>query len=145
VVVIADAAYYASIIEDVQARLAGLDTTGYRWDTSDGWAQARHPADIITAPEHLRAWFALGQAATFVRTHIEHSAVLVFAARYQADDDAISQARAHAAARAAADMLNGWSLPGGERLLPKAWTIEPAQNDFLTVTLTASLLLPRGS
>ena len=141
---IADGDYYARIVESVMDGLEALDVTGYRWDTSDGWTQAGAEKDVADTPIHLRAWFGLGQAGKWARFEIQHTAILSFAARYQHDQDALCQGRAHAACRHAADFLGGWGLPTGERLLPTGWNVEQTPNDFLRCSVTCILTIPRG-
>lgn len=140
---VTDAAYYAGIVESVVDVLTSLDVTGYAWDTSDGWTQALYP-DPRNGTAHLEAWIAIGDCTGITRSHMAHAFRLVFSSRYQADDDSISQARTHAAARSAVDALLTWQGDHGERLIPSGYSMTQISDEWLEVAITCSLLLLRG-
>lgn len=141
---VTDAAYYAQVVETIMDGIEALDPTGYQWSSSDGWTQARFVDGTRGGSQHLEAWLTLGDAVLIERSHIRHAAMLVFSARYVADDDAIAQARAHAAARAAVDHLLTWRGAYDERVIPSGYRVEPISEDWLVVTISMHILLPRG-
>jgi len=140
---IRDAAYYAAIHEGLFNSLQSLDVTGYAALDSDGWSQGRWMDATREGYAHLEAWLDLG-SAEFLRSSIEHRSQLVFAARHTADDDAVSMGRAHAAARDAAEViLSAGTWPGRVRALQVAYDIEATGSEWLLITLTFKLHLPR--
>lgn len=136
---VTDAAYYAGILEAVYDHLAALDTTGYQWGTGERWAQS--PSPELT--DHLQCWVDLGSVESVDATSLMHALRIQAVCRYAPDDDSISQARTHAAARAAIDALTAWRTHE-LRCVPRGYTIEAATPDHLSVTITATLILPRG-
>ncbi len=144
VALLAGTVYYKALLEGLYSDLGALDTSDYAWDTSDRWTQARYLSPQDGGTRHLETWIDLGAATDIGRSMIAHEASLTFACRYKPDDDSTSQGRMHAAARHAVDFLLAWSHPSGARARPTRYAIEGISVDWLAVTVTFTLLLPRG-
>ena len=138
-----DAADFDALLQSLYTALGNLPTGGYQWDPSDRWTQALYPGGQT---RHLETWIDLGGAVSWDRAVVRHEAALVVAMRYHPDDDSISQARIHAAARCAMDMLQGWSMTDGTRALPTGvQPLELATAEWVRVTVTFTLTYPRTS
>jgi len=141
---VVDASYYARLLEDLYDGLESLDVTGYQGADSDGWSQARTLDVEGTAVQHLECLFRLGANVTRQgRGLFIHDAAGLFIHRWVSDDDSISQARLHAAARHLMAYLDGWSLPSGERAVPQGYEVERVAEDWIGVAVNFQLLIPR--
>lgn len=141
---VADASYYASVLESLYGELADRDVTGYEWAASDGWTQARFVDAIRGGSSHLETWIDLSGGTRFKRSFVEHDSGLTFWSRYAADDDSIAQARTLAATRDAMEMLARWSHPSGARTLPTESTIAAFTGEWIEVRISFVLQIPRG-
>lgn len=140
-----DAAYYQRVLDALYDALAGLSTVGYQWSSDDRWTRGRF-VDLATgATRHLATWIDLGEQDDYVRSHVRHKARMITACRYAEEQDAVSQGRMHAAARAAEELLLGLHGPTVERALPTGYTLAGLSDSFSAVTVTFDLYLPRGS
>ena len=105
--------YWQSLLEAIYTAFEDRDTAGYAWLPTDRWTQSRN---AMNWTGHLECWADLGGAIRPLGHAFEHSALLAFAVRYQADDDSLSQARMHAAIRDACECLLRLVLPHGCRV-----------------------------
>lgn len=105
--------FWRRLLEALYTGLEGRDTSGYAWLQSDRWTQSR---DATRWTGHLECWFDLGEIASVTSDAFVHAGTLAFAARYQADDDSMSQARMQAAVRDAYEYLKRVALPDGCRV-----------------------------
>lgn len=139
------ASYYAHVLEELYRAIKGLDVSGYRTQDSDGWSQARHLGEHGRPTEHLETLIDLGGAEVSA-SFIDHDARLYFHFRYSPDDDSLSQARMHAAARDVTAMLDKWSLPTGERTATQRYQpLSPDEDgSWVLVELTFLLRIPRS-
>ena len=134
--------YYRRLIETIYTGLEGRDVSDYAWDDSDGWTQSR-TAENWT--EHLECWADLGGSIQLDSSAYKHSARLMFALRYAADDDSVAQARMHAAIRDACEFLLALQFPDGVRAIGiTGATIDGVYNGgFAVVTVAFTLRIPR--
>lgn len=135
-----DAAYYARLLESLYDLLAALDTSGYQWGSGEKWSQS--PSPELT--DHLQVWIDLGGAESIDAHAITHGVRIHAICRYAPDADSLSQARTHAAARAAVDALTGWR-ERDLRVVPRGYVIEAATPDALGLSISATLIIPRGT
>ena len=140
---IADAAYFTTIIEGLHGALQDRDATGYAWSASDAWTQGRYAATASGGHAHLQAWISLGGSVEFTKPQVIYTATLTFAARYVPDDDSVSWGRAHAAALDAMEALNAYSHPSGARALPLGYATSPMADEWILVAIAFTLTIPR--
>lgn len=144
--VVADAAFYSAVIEAVFSAdaLGGLDVTGYRWDPSDAWTQARR-WDPIQTTKHLECWLDLGGSSSLTQAHINHDSELHIPLRFVEDDDAVSQGRIHAAIRAAVDTLSRFNFQG-VRASPTAFELRGIEGrpGWVMAVVSFTLRFPRS-
>lgn len=139
-----DGSWYAAIHEGLFSALQALDVTGYAALDSDGWSQGRWLDATREGYAHLEAWLDLG-SAQFQRSSILHRCQLVFTSRHTAGDDSLSLGRAHSAARDASEVILAASTwPGRVRALEVSYDVEAASSEWLLITVTFSLHLPRS-
>jgi len=112
-----DGQWYQRLLDDLYGYIEGLDVAGYRWDSTDAWRRARAP-QIGGAPlHHLEVWIDLG-APSRSGSIVEHAARAVYACRYQADDDALSQGIAQGSIYNLFEALTVWTREDGCRTQP---------------------------
>lgn len=109
-----DRQWYGTLLGALYSALILRSCAGYRWDDTDGWIQARAPQESTTPYRHLEFWIDLGDMQR-VGSHHEHASRLVYAARYQPDDDALSQGIVQASVSDVAELLTSWTGPGDSR------------------------------
>ena len=105
--------WYGALLAALDLSLTSRSCAGYRWDDTDGWLQARAPQDASPF-RHLECWIDLGDMQRAGSQH-EHTARLVYAVRYQPDDDEMSEGIAHASIWDVSEMLTSWTGPGDSR------------------------------
>lgn len=136
---------YRVLLEGLHDAVAAIDTSDFQWHSSDRFTQARFLVPQDGGQRHLETWIDLGGIVQ-VQRHMEvHEARLEFIARFNPDDDSLSQARIHAAARAVRDLLAGWSHPLGARSIPAGMEIEGISPEWVSVRLPFLLHIPRGA
>lgn len=109
-----DRQWFGALLAALYSALTLRSCAGYRWDESDGWTQARAPQEATTPFRHLECWIDLGDMQRTGSQH-EHTSRLVYAVRYQPDDDEMSQGVTHASVADVAEMLTSWTGPGDSR------------------------------
>lgn len=137
-----DRQWFATILDGLYASLLARSCTGYRWDDSDGWIQARSPQESTAPFRHLECWIDLGGDMQRSGSYHEHAARLVYAARYQPDDDSMSQGIAHASVADVADLLTSWGGPGDCRTSFIRATMTAAPAGWLVVVVEFTLRYP---
>ena len=136
-----DRTWYQELLTSLYAYIEGLQVVGYRWDETDGWRRARAP-QVETAPmHHLECWIDLGgwQRQGSLQ---EHAARVIFAVRYQPDDDDLSQGILHAATMDLAQALVSWAPESGCRAIPTTAEITAVGGAWLAVELGFTLRFP---
>lgn len=113
-----DRQWFAALFDDLYRALAGLDTAGYRWLDSDRWNRARSPLASTEPGLHLESWIDLGGISEISGSYLTHDSSLIYAVRYQDDDDSLSQSILHASIRDAILLLMAWARPDGTRTRP---------------------------
>lgn len=131
---------YQRILDGIYDRLEALDTAGYRWAESDGWHRAPLSSGSVG---HLEVWIDLGRAVEWGPHYIVHDAAAVVTLRWTPDDDCVSQARIHAAIRAAMDCLQGWHQVSGERAVPVRASLERIDGEWVAATIEFQLQIER--
>ena len=109
-----DRQWFGAVLDALYGALTARSCAGYRWDDSDGWIQARAPQESVTPLRHLECWIDIG-APTRSGSYHEHASRLVYAVRYQPDDDAMSQGIMQASAFDVSELLTTWTGPGDSR------------------------------
>lgn len=138
---IRDRQFFGALIGALYAALVARSCAGYRWADSDGWIQARAPQADTTPFRHLECWIDLGDLARSGSYH-EHTARLVYAVRYQSDDDAMSQGIAQASVADVAEMLTTWTGPGDSRASFSRATLTSAEAGWLVVAVEFVIRYP---
>ena len=136
-----DRQWYQSLLEGLYDSLTGLSTVGYRWHASDRWTRSRAPQSEDEPVAHLEAWIDLGNPTLDTGTHLTHDARIVYAVRYQFDDDGQSQGIMHASISAVAGMLLSYAH-GEVRTRFRSAEIEAASDMWLVVTISFDLSYP---
>lgn len=136
-----DRQWFGSVLAELYSDLTARSCVGYRWDASDAWSQARAPQEASVPVQHLEAWFNLGDFAR-VGSYHEHASSLVYAVRYQADDDEMSQGIAHASVADVAELLTSWSGPGDSRTSFTRASMTAAPGGWLIVLVEFTLRYP---
>ena len=135
-----DRQWFGSVLAELYLSLTSRSCAGYRWDASDGWVQARTPQDDVPA-QHLEAWINLGDMQRVGSQH-EHASSMVYAVRYQADNDEMSQGIAHASVADVAELLTSWTGPGDSRTSFTRATMTAAPGGWLIVLVEFTLRYP---
>ena len=139
------AAAYQAELDGFYTDLEALDTSGYRWSTSDRFTRARYiDPERGSGARHLEAWLDLG-GASLTPGFLVHSGTLAIVHRYAPDDDAMSQARIHAATRAVMGWLTTWSGPSKTRSRPASFDIQALSAEWVVTTIEITFHLPRAS
>lgn len=133
-----DRQWYGSLLAALYTSLTTRSCVGYRWDDSDGWLQARAPQAAETPFRHLECWIDLGDITRAGSQH-EHAARLVYAVRYQPDNDDMSQGIAQASVSDVAELLTTWTGPGEARTSFTRATMTSAAGDWLIVNVEFTL------
>tara|TARA_R110002126_G_scaffold152052_1_gene299125 strand:+ start:18 stop:461 length:444 start_codon:yes stop_codon:yes gene_type:complete len=134
--------FWTRLLEALYTGLEDRDATGYAWAPSDGWTQSRTPEEWRA---HLECWLDLGGVITLSEDAYLHECRLVFALRYHADDDSVSQARMQAAIRDACEYLLRVPLPDSARVLgiSQAAIEGVYEGGWVQVTIGFTLYVPR--
>lgn len=138
---IRDRQWFGGLLGALYTALAARSCAGYRWDESDGWIRSRAPQESTTPYRHLECWIDLGDL-TRAGSYHEHAARLVYAVRYQPDDDAMSQGIAQASVADVAEMLTTWTGPGDSRTSFGRATLTSAAAGWLVVVVEFSIRYP---
>ena len=136
-----DRQWFGRLLAALYLSLTTRSCAGYRWDDSDGWIQARAPQEETTPLRHLECWIDLGDTTRTGSQH-EHAARLVYAVRYQADDDEMSQGIAQASVSDVAELLTYWTGPGDSRTSFGRATLSAAPGGWLVVAVEFTLRYP---
>lgn len=137
--------FYQQLLESLWTALGELPTADFQYEAHDRFHQAREFDPVAGGVGHLECWLTLGQAR-FPKPQVEHEAVLHIVHRYTPDDDAQSQARVHAAARAVVAMLDQWVGPGAIRARVLSYDVQvlPRSRQWLLTPIRFDLRLPRS-
>jgi len=136
-----DRQWFGSVLAALYLSLTSRSCTGYRWDESDGWIQARAPTESTTPARHLECWINLGDIQRAGSQH-EHASQLVYAVRYQPDSDEMSQGIAHASVADVAELLTSWTGPGDSRTSFTSASMTAAPGGWLVVVVEFTLRYP---
>lgn len=137
-----DRQWYQALLDDLYDSVEGLDVSAYRWSDSDGWERSRAP-QVEDAPlQHLECWVDLGAPSMPRGSMIDHDARLIWAVRYQPDDDALSQGICHASIDDVRNLLNTWGRTDGARTRWQRATITAAAAEWLVVESEFTLSYP---
>jgi hypothetical protein len=139
---VSGADFYQALLESLWTGLEALPTEDFQWDASDRFTQARYLDPTRGGSRHLESWLTLG-TANITPPHIVQDAELLIVHRYSPDDDSLSQARMHAAARAVVNWLQTWSGPGPVRARAVSYVPEALSAQWLATRITFELRLPR--
>lgn len=140
--IIRDRQWFGAVLAALYAALALRSCAGYRWDDSDAWLQARAPQEATTPFRHLECWIDLGGDIQRVGSQHEHAARLVYAVRYQPDDDEMSQGIAQASVSDVAELLTSWTGPGDSRTSFIRASLTAADAGWLVVVVEFTLRYP---
>jgi hypothetical protein len=136
-----DRQWWGSILAALYLALTSRSCVGYRWDDSDGWIQARAPQEATTPYRHLECWIDLGDRQR-AGSQTEHTSRLVYAVRYQPDNDDVSQGIAQASVSDVAELLTSWTGPGDSRTSFNRATMTADAAGWLVVVVEFTLRYP---
>lgn len=136
-----DRQWFGALLSELYADISALSVVGYRWDETDGWTRARAPQTAETPYRHLEFWLDIGDVVRDGSEH-KHASKLVYAVRYQPDDDDMSQGILQASVSDVAALLTTWYSSSGARtsFLRATWTAADA--GWLVVAVEFTLIYP---
>lgn len=137
-----DRQWWSGLLESLYGAILGQDAGGYRWDDTDAWTRSRLPVVEPQPLAHLEIWIDLGQPTGIQGSHVLRAATLIWACRYQPDDDGLSQSICQASLDAVMATLLEWPGYDGARIVPQSATIQAVSGAWLAVSLSATLSVP---